>query len=105
MSTNGLPKKNAQATIIHGAQARIEKFKKSVTVGKIWKLSLLSRKLDVSISFRLGVREEKVKMSLFKKIVKKVWRMVQPDYLQKLYHSMPQQMRAVVEAQGGHIKY
>ena len=28
-----------------------------------------------------------------------------PDYHQSLYKSMPLQMRAVVEAQGGHINY
>ena len=48
--------------------------KKSVIVGKIWKLSFFSRKPGVSISFRLGVREEKVKMSLFKKVTKKCWK-------------------------------
>ena len=48
-----------------GASTR-PKVKKSVTVENIWKLSFLSRKPDVSISFRLGMREERVKKLLFR---------------------------------------
>ena len=40
-----------------------------------------------------------------KKIARKVWRQVTPDYLEKLYESMPRQMEAVIQAQGGHTKY
>ena len=39
------------------------------------------------------------------KIARKVWRQVTPDYLEKLYESMPRQMEAVIQAQGGHTKY
>ena len=36
---------------------------------------------------------------------KKVWNQVTPKYLHTLYESMPKKMNAVIEAQGGHIKY
>ena len=34
-----------------------------------------------------------------------VWNKITPAYLQSLYESMPRQMQAVVDAQGGHTKY
>ena len=40
-----------------------------------------------------------------KKIAWKVQRQVTPNYLKKLYESMPRRVEAVVQAQGGHIKY
>ena len=40
-----------------------------------------------------------------KKIARKVWRGITPEYLQNLYQSMPRRMAAVIEAQGGHTKY
>ena len=40
-----------------------------------------------------------------KRIAKKVWDNITPEYLQSLYESMPRRMQAVVNAQGGHTKY
>ena len=40
-----------------------------------------------------------------KKIAKKVWRQVTPEYLESLYQSMPRRMQAVVDVHGGHTKY
>ena len=40
-----------------------------------------------------------------KKIERKTWKGVTPKYFQKLYESMLRRMQAVVEANGGHIKY
>ena len=40
-----------------------------------------------------------------KRIAKKVWDNITPEYLQSLYESMPRRMQAVVDAQGGHTKY
>ena len=39
------------------------------------------------------------------KLARKVWRAITPDYLKRLYESMPQRMAAVIDAQGGHTKY
>ena len=39
------------------------------------------------------------------KVKLKVWNKITPAYLQSLYESMPRQMQAVVDAQGGHTKY
>ena len=40
-----------------------------------------------------------------KKIARKVWRQVTPEYLNKLYESMLWRMQAVIRVQGGHTKY
>ena len=40
-----------------------------------------------------------------KKVARKVWRQITPEYLEKLYESMPRRMAAVIEAHGGHTKY
>ena len=40
-----------------------------------------------------------------KKIAEKVWRRIIPNYLNKLYESMPRRMEAVIASQGGHTKY
>ena len=34
-----------------------------------------------------------------------VWRMIMPSYLKSLYVRMPRRMKALVDAQSGHIKY
>ena len=51
-------------------------------------------------------REEwAISVTGLKKTVHKVWRQVTLEYLNKLYESMPRQMQAVIQAQGGHTKY
>ena len=50
-------------------------------------------------------RERATSIDGIKKIAKKVWRQLSPDYLEKLYESMPRRMQAVADAQGGHTKY
>ena len=40
-----------------------------------------------------------------KKIACRVWRQVTPEYIHTLYESMPRCMAAVIEAEGGHMKY
>jgi hypothetical protein len=40
-----------------------------------------------------------------KKIARKVWGKVLPEYLKKLYESMPRRMQAVIDVKGGHTKY
>ena len=40
-----------------------------------------------------------------KKVALKVWKQITPEYLEKLYESMPRQMAAVIEANGGPTKY
>ena len=40
-----------------------------------------------------------------KKIARKVWKAITPEYLVSLYESMPRRIAAVIEAQGGHTKY
>ena len=42
---------------------------------------------------------------LQRKIARKVWREVTPEYLERLYESMPRRMQAVIAAQGGYTKY
>ena len=42
---------------------------------------------------------------LGEKMAKNVWGQPSPDYLEKLYESMPRIMQAVVDAQEGHTKY
>ena len=39
-----------------------------------------------------------------KRIALKVWMNITQEYLASLYESMPHQMQAVVDAQGGHMK-
>ena len=39
-----------------------------------------------------------------KRIVRKVWINITQEYLASFYESMPRQMQAVVDAQGGHTK-
>ena len=39
-----------------------------------------------------------------KKIAEKLWRII-PNYLKKLYESMPRRTEAVNASQGGHTKY
>ncbi len=40
-----------------------------------------------------------------KKVAHKIRRQITPEYLEKLYESMPRYMAAVIEAHGGHTKY
>jgi len=40
-----------------------------------------------------------------KKIARKVWRGITSAYLVILYQSIPRHMQAVIDGQGGHIKY
>ena len=40
-----------------------------------------------------------------KKIARKVWKGITPEYLNNLYEAMPRHMQAVIDAKGGHIKY
>ena len=40
-----------------------------------------------------------------KKVVKRVWRGITPEYLETLYESMPRRMEACIAAGGGHTKY
>ena len=40
-----------------------------------------------------------------KKVARKVWRAITPEYLNSLYESMPRRMAAVIAAEGGHTKY
>ena len=40
-----------------------------------------------------------------KRIAPYVWRKILPTYLKSLYKSMLRLMKAVLDAQGGHIKY
>ena len=60
------------------------------------------------ISFHLEDRAVKVEISeskFGKKMAKKLWRPLSPDYIEKLYESMPRILQAVVDAQEGHTKY
>ena len=40
-----------------------------------------------------------------KKIARKVWRGITPDYLKQLYQSMPRRMQAIIDARGAHTRY
>ena len=40
-----------------------------------------------------------------KKIARKVWRSITPQYLKNLYQSMPRRMQAVIDNHRGHTKY
>ena len=40
-----------------------------------------------------------------KKVARKVWRAITPEYLSSLYESMPRRTAAVIAAEGGHTKY
>ena len=40
-----------------------------------------------------------------KKVARKVWRAIMPEYLNSLYESMPRRMAAVIVAEEGHTKY
>ena len=40
-----------------------------------------------------------------KQVCRRVWRDIGPDYLVKLYESMPRRMQAVIDVKGGHTKY
>ena len=49
--------------------------------------------------------ERAISAAGLKKIAEKVWRRIIPNYLKKLYESMPRRMEAVIASQGGHTKY
>ena len=40
-----------------------------------------------------------------KKIACKVWKGITSEYLKNLYEAMPTHMQAVIDGEGGHIKY
>ena len=40
-----------------------------------------------------------------KKIVRRVWNAITPEYLEKLYESLPRRMAAVIASKGAHTKY
>ena len=40
-----------------------------------------------------------------KKVARKVWRAIAPEYLNSLHESMPRRLAAVIAAGGGHTKY
>ena len=40
-----------------------------------------------------------------KKVARKVWKAITPEYLNSLYESMPRRMAAVIAAGGGHTMY
>ena len=50
-------------------------------------------------------KERATSVAGLKNIARKVWRQVSPDYLEKLYESLPRRMEAVIAAGGGHTKY
>ena len=53
---------------------------------------------------RQRIKKATLKQAL-KKVAVKVWRTITPEYLDRLYHSMPRRMAAVIAAHGGHTKY
>ena len=53
---------------------------------------------------RQRIEKATSKMAL-KKLAIKVWRTITPEYLERLYQSMPRRMAAVIAAHGGHTKY
>ena len=50
-------------------------------------------------------REHATSAEGLKNIAPMSWNNITPDYLQSLYVSMLRRMQAVVDAEGGHIKY
>ena len=40
-----------------------------------------------------------------KKIARKIWQAFTPEYLEKLYKSLPQQMAALIQSKGAHNNY
>ena len=40
-----------------------------------------------------------------KKIARRVWNTITPEYLEKLYESLPRRMAAVIASKGAHTKY
>ena len=50
-------------------------------------------------------QEQATSMAGLKKIAQKVWKNLKPDYVERLYASLPKQMEAVILAGGGHTKY
>ena len=40
-----------------------------------------------------------------KKVARKVWRAITPEYLNSLYESIPRRIAAVIAAEGGHTNY
>ena len=50
-------------------------------------------------------RESVTFQKSLKQIARQVWKAVTPQYLEKLYDSMPLGMQAVIAQQGGHTKY
>ena len=40
-----------------------------------------------------------------KKIARKFWKAFTPEYLEKLYNSLPQQMAALIQSKGAHTNY
>ena len=49
--------------------------------------------------------EKATSKQALKKLAIKVWRTITPEYLERLYQSMPRRMAAVIAAHGGHTKY
>ena len=50
---------------------------------------------------RINVAEEEIK----KKIVRMIWRPITPEYIEKLYNSIPQQMAALIQPKGARTNY
>ena len=49
--------------------------------------------------------ERATSKEVIKKVARKVWRAITPEYLNSLYESMPRRMAAVIVAEEGHTKY
>ena len=79
-----------------------------MTVGKIISSPSNPDQAQLASFICLEVTIKNVRASLFrnlKQIARQVWMAVTPQYLEKLYKSMPLGMQAVVAQQGGHTKH
>ena len=59
------------------------------------------------IGKQLGYAHSTIATSIpdLKKIVRRIWRQVTPEYIHTLYESMSRCMAAVIQAGGAHAKY
>ena len=50
-------------------------------------------------------KEQETSNKGIKKVARKVWRAITPEYFNSLYESVPRRMAAVIAAGGSHTKY
>ena len=65
----------------------------------------LSHQLFYDLMSLLEAVGQNVAKEEMKKIARKFWKAFTPEYLEKLYNLLPQQMAALIQSKGAHNNY